>query len=189
MISFTFNSDKSAWNKTGNDPKGVSNLQNITSNITGSVRLSEGKVPNIPEIGLTDGTSRWLPICGPNFSNNNYGASLFCQKLDSKYTHGIISKKNVRETGPGLFIGKCGKDDKDLFACSGGPFSDLPGWKACFLSNFGTVEVKCFEGMEHQNGTSTTEMTTTNTTSKVMGKFFNLYLTFYIIQSLWFPLL
>ena len=189
MISFTFNSDKSAWSKTGNDPKGVSNLQNITSNITGSVRLSEGKVPNIPEIGLQAGKAKWLAICGHNFSNNNYGASLFCQKLDSKYTHGIISKKNVRETGPGLYIGECGKDDKDLFTCPGGPFGDLPGWKACFLSNCGTVEVKCFEGMEHQNGTSTNEMTTTNTTSKVMGKFFNLYLTFYIIQSLSFPLL
>ena len=150
--------------------KGVSNLQNITSNVTGSVRLSEGNIPNIPEIGLQDGgEAKWLPICGENFTDNNYGASLFCQKLDSKYTHGIISKKNVTETGPGLYIGECRKDDKDLFACPGGPLGDQPGWKACHLKHFGTVQVKCFEGMEQQNGTSTTEMTTTNTTSKVMG--------------------
>ena len=97
------------------------------------------------------------------------------------------TKKNVSDSGSesqsglGIYIGKCRKDDKDLYACPGGPFGDKPGWwKACFLLYVGTVEVKCFEGMDHQNGTSTTEMTTTNTTSKVMGKFFNLYL--------WFPL-
>ena len=94
--------------------KGVSNL---SSNITGtpSVRLSEGKIPNIP--GVMNG-SNWIPICGLNFSDNNYGASLFCQKLDSKYTHGIINKKNVSDSGSenqsglGIYIGKCRKDDK-----------------------------------------------------------------------------
>ena len=42
--------------------KGVSNLQNITSNVTGSVRLSEGKVPNIPEVGIENVEFKWLPI-------------------------------------------------------------------------------------------------------------------------------
>ena len=72
MISFTFNSGKSAWSATGSDPKGkpmnndlgkgVSNLQNITSNVTGSVRLSEGNVPNIPEVGIQNVDFKWLPI-------------------------------------------------------------------------------------------------------------------------------
>ena len=134
----------------------------------------------------------WRPICGyqhssgRHFSNNNYGASLFCQKLDSKYTHGIISRKNVLDyvthySDIGIVIGECQKDDKDLFACTGGcgqrgGCDYLP--LACFLFKSGTVEVKCFEGMEHQNGTSKSEMTTTNTTSKLMGKLKFCNLTF-----------
>ena len=37
----------------------------------------------------------WLPVCGRDFWDNNYGASLFCQKLDSKYTYGLIIKTHL----------------------------------------------------------------------------------------------
>ena len=158
MVSFTLNSGKSAWSATGSDPKGkpmnndlgkgVSNLQNITSNVTGSVRLSEGNIPNIPEIGLQDGgEAKWLPICGENFTDNNYGASLFCQKLDSKYTYGLIVKTHIHylpsveedAESKGIEVGTCLKDDEDLFSCSG-------KGKECDTFAKGTVDIKCFEG-------------------------------------------
>ena len=32
---------------------------------------------------------KWSPICGPYFWNNDFGASLFCQRLSSTYQSGI----------------------------------------------------------------------------------------------------
>ena len=32
---------------------------------------------------------KWSPICGPYFWNNDFGASLFCQRLNSTYQSGI----------------------------------------------------------------------------------------------------
>ena len=70
----------------------------------------------------------WLPVCGRDFWDNNYGASLFCQKLDSKYTYGLIVKIHIHylhsvvgseAEDKGIEVGTCLKDDEDLFSCSG----------------------------------------------------------------------
>ena len=90
----------------------------------------------------------WLPVCGRDFWDNNYGASLFCQKLDSKYTYGLIVKIHIHylhsvvgsdTEDKGIEVGTCLKDDEDLFSCSG-------KGKECDTFAKGTVDIKCFEG-------------------------------------------
>ena len=57
----------------------------------GNVRLIEEKYPEVFWNG------KWSPICGPCFWNNDFGASLFCQRLSSNYQSGIsiIISKNL----------------------------------------------------------------------------------------------
>ena len=100
----------------------------------------------IPEILVNN---MWLPICGRGFRENNYGASLFCQKLDSKYKYGLITRifnwyANIYSLDSGIRIGKCLKHDKDLFSCTGS-VGLFPIHQKCDLTKEGTVYVKCFE--------------------------------------------
>ena len=57
----------------------------------GNVRLIEDKYPEVFWNG------KWSPICGPYFWDNDFGASLFCQRLNSTYQSGIKNqfKKHI----------------------------------------------------------------------------------------------
>ena len=50
------------------------------------VELKYGKNPIVK---TNDG--KWTPICGHWFWDNNYGASMFCRKLNPKYKQGSQS--------------------------------------------------------------------------------------------------
>ena len=79
-----------------------------------SVRLKEGKFPEVFWNG------NWAPICGHWFWNNNYGATLFCQKLDSSFTSGIVIRREDKPLeSDGLRIGECREQDHWL-SCTGG---------------------------------------------------------------------
>ena len=111
-----------------------------------SIRPSVFDDDPIPEILVNN---MWLPICGRGFRENNYGASLFCQKLDSKYKYGLITLirnwyANIYTFNSGIRIGKCLKHDKDLFSCTGS-VGLFPIHQECDLTEEGTVYVKCFE--------------------------------------------
>merc|ERR1711899_654735 len=109
----------------------------------GSVRIKEEKYPEIFLNG------NWLPICGHYFWDNNYGADLFCQKLDPKFTNGIISKSHgKRLASDGVRIGKCQPEDQQLLSCTGGG-NDLGignGFATanCEAGQLAAVEIQCY---------------------------------------------
>ena len=112
---------------------------------SGSVRLKEGKYPEVFLNGI------WSPICGHFFWNTNYGANLFCQNLDPKFTSGIISKSHgKRLASDGIRIGKCQREDRSLLSCTGG-CNDLGigkgfGCANCEAGQLASVEIQCFTG-------------------------------------------
>ena len=101
---------------------------------------------------MVDG--HWSPICGHWFWDNNYGATLFCQMLDSTYTSGIVKKrKDIPSSSDGLRIGKCTSNDNSLLTCTGG-CNDLElggrcsnNHVACGAGQGVTIEIECFSGM------------------------------------------
>ena len=94
-----------------------------------------------------------MPICGHYFWDTNYGADLFCQKLDPKFTSGIVSKSHGRRlASDGVRIGKCQQGDQRLKSCTGGcnDFgigNELFGCANCEAGQLAAVEIQCFTGM------------------------------------------
>ena len=84
----------------------------------GDVWLTDDKIPKI----YWNGT--WAPICGHYFWDNNYGATLFCQKMG--YQNGtVFGKTNFqrhageRYSEDAFRVGKCFAHN-DLTRCRGG---------------------------------------------------------------------
>ena len=110
--------------------------------------MSNGKYP---EILLNN---KWSPICGHFFWGNDYGATLFCQQLNSTYTSGIaIRRYNIPLASDGIRIGKCTDQDNSLSSCTdgcndfpqlGGVCSNMANAK-CGAGKKATVEVQCLE--------------------------------------------
>ena len=102
-------------------------------------RLIDGKFPEVKLNG------HWGPICGPWFWDNNYGASLFCKLLNSKYTSGTVKRRpDIPLKSRGLMIGICSSTDKDLAKCTGGnnKISDDDLWY-CAPNHKASVEIHC----------------------------------------------
>jgi len=114
----------------------------------GSVRIKQEKYPEIFLNG------KWVPICGHYFWDTNYGADLFCQKLDPKFTSGIVSKSHgKRLASDGVRIGKCQQGDQRLKSCTGGcnDFgigNELFGCANCEAGQLAAVEIQCFTGQK-----------------------------------------
>ena len=98
--------------------------------------------------------NQWTPICGSCFWDNNFGASLFCQKLDSKYMSGKIgnarssildgNRNAIPLTSEGNKIGECLIGDTDLLSCSGrSSEADCYSSTGCGTGSEATVEIKC----------------------------------------------
>ena len=106
--------------------------------------MADGKYPELNIDGI------WTPICGHGFSNNDYGATLFCQQLDAKFVVGTVKLVNKRLESDGIQIGECTKNDAWM-ACTGG-CNDLIVGKGC--SNCKAkkqkvkIEVVCKEGKQ-----------------------------------------
>ena len=116
-----------------------------------TVKLKEDKYPEIWYNG------KWSPICGHFFGDNDndspdYGASLFCQMLNSTYTSGTVLNRDINYiplASDGMRIGRCTSNDKSLFSCTGG-CNDLElggqcikeGGK-CYAGEIAGVEIKC----------------------------------------------
>ena len=101
--------------------------------------MVDGKFPWVKWAG------KWSPICGHWFWNNNYGATLFCKKLDSKYTSGTIKRRTDRPLKDnGLKIGSCGSTDKDLDKCTAGGNTLSTTKSGCAKDEKASVEINCF---------------------------------------------
>ena len=109
------------------------------------IRLKDEKFPEV----MVDG--HWSPICGHWFWDNNYGATLFCQKLNSTYTYGIVNKTEIPLASDGIKVGKCTSQDTSLSSCTGGcndlqvggECSDDANSK-CSVGQGAIVEIECF---------------------------------------------
>ena len=120
--------------------------------ISDGVRLKEGKFPEVFWNG------KWVPICGHNFWDSNYGGNLFCQKLNSSlFTSGIVTRSNKPLEIDGLRIGKCLAQDDWLSCTGGGNFLKEEG--LCVAGDVASVEIECI------SDPSTTTTTTTTTTT------------------------
>ena len=106
--------------------------------------LRDGK---FPEVFLN---GKWSPICGHWFWDNDYGAELFCQKLDPTYTHGTVTKRRDKPLeSDGIRIGKCLSGDirggDKWLGCTGG-CNDLGtgnGCAQCAAGQGASVEIYC----------------------------------------------
>ena len=111
----------------------------------GDIRVKQEKYPEVFLNG------NWSPICGHFFWDTKYGADLFCQKLDPKFTSGIVSKSpGKRLASDGVRIGKCQPEDRSLLSCTGG-CNDLGigkgfGCANCEAGQLASVEIQCFTG-------------------------------------------
>ena len=108
------------------------------------VRLIEGKFPEVMVNG------EWFPICGHYFWNDIYGASLFCQRLDSKYSSGITTeRRDLPLERDGILIGQCCSNDIDLLSCGCGTNTYLEQTSfynvKCTAGDPSTVEIECIE--------------------------------------------
>ena len=107
--------------------------------------MIEGKFPEVNVNG------EWFPICGHYFWDNNNGASLFCQRLDPKYSSGIMNeRRDLPLESNGIVIGNCCSHDIDLLSCScGGNTLNEPSYYDghCFAGKPATVEIECIEGL------------------------------------------
>ena len=111
-----------------------------------TVQLREEKYP---EILINE---KWSPICGHYFWDNNYGATLFCQKLNSTYHYGSVKNPVKSLESDGIRVGKCTKEDNDLSSCTGacndfpqigGQCSNSANGK-CGAGQGPTIEIECF---------------------------------------------
>ena len=109
------------------------------------------KKEKYPEIWFN---GKWSPICGHYFWNNDYGARLFCQELNSTYTSGRVKKLNyIALASDGVRVGKCTSQDKSLLSCTGdcndlqvgGTCSNDRNGK-CGVGQGATVKIECFSG-------------------------------------------
>ena len=101
--------------------------------------MVDGKFPWVKWAG------EWSPICGHWFWDNNYGATLFCKRLDSKYTSGTVGRRrNKPLTKNGLIIGRCGSTDKDLDKCTAGSNKLSTTDSACAHNQKVSIEITCF---------------------------------------------
>ena len=104
-----------------------------------------------PEIWFND---KWSPICGHYFWENDYGATLFCQKLNSNYTFGKSKKRLDRSLASnGITVGECTSQDKSLLSCTGrcndlqeGGLSCGQSGGKCDVGERALVEVECSSG-------------------------------------------
>ena len=116
-----------------------------------SVQLKDGKFPEVFWNG------NWAPICGHWFWNNNHGATLFCQKLDSSFTSGIVTRREDKPLeSDGLRIGECREQDHWLSCSGGGNKLDNPSCGGgCCAGSEASIEIKCQEcpeGYESKSG-------------------------------------
>ena len=90
----------------------------------------------------------WLPICGHWFWDTNYGATLFCQKLDPKFSSGTVIKRTDKQLEKdAVRVGMCQNNDQWL-QCTGG-CNDLgigDGCAKCSAGNWASIEIKCSQG-------------------------------------------
>ena len=91
----------------------------------------------------------WSPICGHWFWDNDFGATLFCQKLtsDPTSTGYVIRRTDKPLEKDAIRIGKCLSNDQWL-SCSGG-CNDLgtgQGCADCDANSPASVEIKCNQG-------------------------------------------
>ena len=101
-----------------------------------------------PEIWFND---KWSPICGHYFWNNNYGATLFCQELNSTYTFGSVKNSGIPLASDGIRVGKCTSQDNSLSSCTGGcndlqvggQCSNDPNGKCSIGQGGTTIEIEC----------------------------------------------
>ena len=127
------------------------NFQNV-SEAAGSVQFRDGKYAEIMV------NEKWTPICGPCFWDNDFGASLFCRKLDSKYMSGYIGntiaqsigglawsgqRNAIPLTSEGYKIGTCLIGDTNLLSCSGESGAGCYTSTGCGTGSEATVEIKC----------------------------------------------
>ena len=95
----------------------------------------------------------WWPICGDFFGNNDYGATLFCNKLGD-YEIGEIHIRPQFLTNTTLdvpmdsyMIGTCNFDDPNLQKCTGGcNLREIGGTCAgrqCAALKSANIEIKC----------------------------------------------
>ena len=103
-----------------------------------------------PEIRFND---KWSPICGHYFWDNNYGATLFCQKLNSTYHYGSVKNPGIPLASDGIRVGKCTSQDNSLSSCTGGCNDLQVGGECsnnanakCGVGQGATVEIECFSG-------------------------------------------
>lgn len=90
---------------------------------TGDVRISQhhhhNKLPEngkavYPEIVYS---GHFYPICAHEFASNNYGATIFCQKLG--FSSGEAQKTGAAFDKDAMPVGKCGSGE-ELTACTKG---------------------------------------------------------------------
>ena len=106
-----------------------------------TVRLIDGKYP---EVWLN---GKWSPICGHGFWDNNYGAIMFCRKLNPLFISGIVRKGRERLESDAIRVGRCDINDKWL-QCTGG-CNDLGignGCAKCRAGEDALIEIKCSQG-------------------------------------------
>ena len=58
-----------------------------------------------------------VPICGRSFSQNNYGARLFCQMLGK--ADGAVEMSEEVLSEDAYIVGRCTQNDKSLTSCTG----------------------------------------------------------------------
>ena len=104
-----------------------------------------------PEIWFNN---KWSPICGHYFWENDYGATLFCQKLNSIYTFGKYKKRWDKPLASnGIRVGACASQDNSLMSFTGG-CNDLQEGGQCSNDGGGkcgvgvgpSVEIECSSG-------------------------------------------
>ena len=95
----------------------------------------------------------WSPICGHWFWDNDFGATLFCQKLtsDPTSTGYVIRRTDKPLEKDAIRIGKCLSNDQWL-SCSGG-CNDLGigqhGCINCGAGQLASIEIKCSQGKKY----------------------------------------
>ena len=112
----------------------------------GGVRLEDDKFPEVCLNGM------WSPICGHWFWDNDFGATLFCQKLtsDPTSTGYAIRRTDKPLEKDAIRIGNCLSNDQWL-SCSGG-CNDLgtgQGCAECDANSTASIEIKCFQGKKY----------------------------------------
>ena len=110
------------------------------------VRLIDDKFPEV----FLDGI--WVPICGHWFWDTDFGADLFCQKLNSDpaSTGHVIRRADKPLEKDAIRIGKCLSNDQWL-SCSGG-CNDLgtgQGCADCDVNSPASIEIKCSQGKKY----------------------------------------